>query len=206
MNANKKPRGDSLLKTLPSTRQADIFTHGQEHKLAETAAWLAEDGVKVSLETLSQFLRWYGLRSQFRQDEETTETLLEQLKQSVPGLTDEQLDELGQRTFSLLAIRRQDPETFVMVRSARTKGQLEKAKLALRQQAEDRQGRKLKLEIDKVELLAAEKMLSGALRAKADEINASSLSQADKIAAMRKAAFADVAALQASGKLKLPKA
>jgi hypothetical protein len=41
---------------------------------------------------------------------------------------------------------------------------------------------------------------------KAEELNATNLSQSDKIAAMRKAAFADVDALQASGKLKIPKA
>ena len=61
------------------------------------------------------------------------------------------------------------------------------------------------LDRERFELESAALMLDKALREKADEINASSLSQADKIAAMRKAAFADVEALKASGKLKLPK-
>ena len=63
-----------------------------------------------------------------------------------------------------------------------------------------------KLDREKYETEAAEKMLDKALRAKADELNASSLSQAAKIAEMRKAAFKDVDELQKSGKLKIPKA
>lgn len=58
---------------------------------------------------------------------------------------------------------------------------------------------------DQFELMAAEKMLSGELRKRAEEINNSNLSNAEKIAAMRKAAFADVDELQRSGKVQIPK-
>jgi hypothetical protein len=87
----------------------------------------------------------------------------------------------------------------------RTQGKQEEVKIALKKQAEERQGKKLRLEMEKFELLASAKLLDKALRAKADEINASGLTQAEKIAAMRKAAFADVDALEASGQLQLPK-
>ena len=194
-----------MLKTLPAERQASIAEHARGHKLAETAAWLKEDGLKVSVDQLSKFLSWYLLQEQFRQDEETTETLLEQLKREVPDLSDEKLDELGQRTFSLLAIRRQDPETFLSVRSAKFKAELEKQKLALRRQTEARQERALQFEINKHLDMAAEKMLDAAMRKKAEEIATSGMSQKEQIAAMRKAAFSDVDALQQSGKVVIPK-
>lgn len=89
-------------------------------------------------------------------------------------------------------------------RSAKFNAELETEKLKLARQAEARQQEALKLERQKFELLAAEKMLDQALRRKAEEIAASNLSHADKIAAMRQAAFADVDALQASGQIKLP--
>lgn len=194
-----------MLKTLPADRQAAIAEHAKTHTLAETSAWLKDDGLKVSVDQLSKFLSWYLLQDQFRQDEETTETLLEQLKREVPDLSDEKLDELGQRTFSLLAIRRQDPETFLSVRSAKFKAELEKQKLALRRQTEARQERALQFEINKHLDLAAEKMLDAATRKKAEEIATSGMSQKEQIAAMRKAAFSDVDALQQSGKVVIPK-
>lgn len=205
MKAERKPRGDAVLKTLPSERQALIAEHARSHTLAETVAWLKEDGLRVSQDTVSKFLSWYLLREQFRQDEETTETLLEQLKEEAPELSDEQLDELGQRTFSLLAVRRQDAETFLAVRSAKFKAELEKQKLSLRRQTEARQERALQFEINKHLDLAAEKMLDAALRKQAEEIATSGMTQKDQIAAMRKAAFSDVDALQQSGKVVIPK-
>jgi len=89
--------------------------------------------------------------------------------------------------------------------TAKTKAQQEEVKISIRTKAEERQSRKLQLEINKYLDLAAEKILDSTLRKKADEINASGLSQADKIKAMRKAAFSDVDALQQSGKIVIPK-
>lgn len=145
MNA-KKPRGDSVLKTLPEDRQAAIVEHLRSHKLPETAAWLREDGLKTSATALSDFWSWWHLRAQFRQDEQTTESLLEQLKAEVPELSEAQLDELGQRTFSLLSIRNQDLGGFVKVRTARAKAVLEAEKLKLRTLAEERMREGLELE------------------------------------------------------------
>ncbi len=206
MSTPKKSRSDSALKTLPAARQEAIAEYARTKSLAETVTWLAADGIKTSNASLSDFLSWYALNFQFRQDELTTEALVEQLAKEVPGLTEEQLDDLGQRTFSLLAIRRQDLKGFVSVRSARTKAQLEREKLKLQERAENRATEQLKLEREKFELLAAEKMLDKALRAKADEINNSNLSNADKIAAMRREAFRSVDELQQSGQVKIPKA
>ena len=141
----RKARSDSAFKTLPESRQAEIADYLRANSLAATVAWLKDDGIKTSASALSEFLSWYSLRLQFRQDEQTTETLLEQLKAEVPGLTDEQLDELGQRTFSLLAIRNQDADSFVNVRSAMTRAKLEAAKLKLREEKLKQDERKIVL-------------------------------------------------------------
>jgi len=70
-------------------------------------------------------------------------------------LSEAELDDLGQRTFSLLSIRRQDLDGFVTVRSARSKAELEKAKLKLREAAETRLGQQAKLAREKFEFDAA---------------------------------------------------
>ena len=65
--------------------------------------------------------------------------------------------------------------------------------------------RELRLAEDKFQLEFCEKILDQALRDKAAAIASSNLSNADKIAAMRKEAFKSVDELQASGKVKIPK-
>lgn len=142
----KKPRSDAKLKTLPEDRQREIYEKLKVESLASVRSWLRDDGIHVSLPALSSFFSWYQLTDQYAKDAETTETLLEQLKREVPVLSDAQLDELGQRTFSLLAIRNQDPDGFLKVRSARFKAEIEREKLRLRQEAEKRQQEALKLE------------------------------------------------------------
>lgn len=86
----------------------------------------------------------------------------------------------------------------------RTKGKLEEKKLALKERSEQRMSLKLKMEMDKRLDAACEKLLDAATRAKADEINASSMSQAAKIKAMRQEYFKDVDELMASGKVVIP--
>ncbi|HOP99128.1 MAG TPA: hypothetical protein PLK78_17055 [Verrucomicrobiota bacterium] len=140
---------------------------------------------------LSQFLSWYSLQEQFRQDESTTEALLEELKREVPALTEEQLDELGQRTFSLLSIRRQDLEGFVAIRSARAKAEIEKAKLQLREQAERRLAEGLKLQREKFRRETCELFLKWWEDKQAREIAASSDSFADKIRRLDQLMFPD---------------
>ena len=200
----RKVRGDAILRNLPQERQDLIAEHGNTHKLRETLQWLADDGINVSKDTLSQFLSAYVMRAAAREDEATVETIKEELRREVEGISDEELDAFGQKTFSLLAIRRKDLPGFVSIRSAKLNAELEKAKLALKEKAEARHQELLKLEQSKYRDMVAEKMLDQALRDQAERIANSNLSNADKIAAMRQAAFADVDALEASGKVVLP--
>jgi hypothetical protein len=83
-------------------------------------------------------------------------------------------------------------------------GDHDRVKLDQNQVRLDQSAESLRLEREKFELLAAKQMLSEAVRRKAEEIASSNLSNADKIAAMRKAAFEDVDALEKSGEVQLP--
>ena len=182
---------DAKLKTLPAERQAAIWEHARDHKLQDVVTWLREDGVATSLRGVSEFLSWYQLQEQFRDDESTTEQLLEQLKKEVPGLSDAQIDELGQRTFSLLAIRRQDQAAFVEVRSARFKGEIEKEKLKLRERAEKRLGEGLELQRKKFQRETCEMFLQWAADARATRIASSTASNAEKIEKLGQLMFGD---------------
>ncbi len=163
MKAEKKVRADAKLKVLPPERQAAIAEHALGHKLSETVVWLRGDGLATSSAALSEFLSWYRLREQFAADEGTTAGLIEQLKREVPGLTEEQLEELGQRTFSLLAIRRQDLGGWVRMR------------------AEARMREGLRLEQEKFRRETCELFLKWAEDGRAREIAASGSSNAEKI-------------------------
>lgn len=209
--SEKKPRADALLKNLPVERQDEIWSRltvktadWPDTSYQAVKKWLADDGLKVSQNALFEFFSWYPLRLQAREDEQTTDAIKKNLKEEVQNITEEELDAFGQKTFGLLAIRHKDLDGFVTVRSARTKALLEAKKLKLRERAEDRMSLKLKVEMDKRLDAACEKLLDAARRANADEINASSMSQAEKIKAMRTEYFKDVDELMASGKVVLP--
>ncbi len=114
MSASKKPRGDSKLKTLPAERQGAIHEHALGHTLAETVAWLREDGLGTSPAALSEFLSWYGLQRQLSRNESTVETLLQGLQATRPDWTPEQIQRAGQSFFSALALEQQDPKAWAL--------------------------------------------------------------------------------------------
>jgi hypothetical protein len=193
MSTPKKPRADAKLKTLPEERQHAVIEHMGAHKLSETRAWLREDGVETSAAALSLFWEWWHLQQQFTQDAATTDTLLEELKRGVPGITEEELDELGQRTFSLLSIRRKDADTFVKVRSARSKAALEMEKLKLRERAEVRLTEGLNLQRQKFQRETVELFLKWyADKAALQIAENQSLTRKDKIESIGQQMFGDL--------------
>ena len=112
-----------------------------------------------------------------------------------------------------IAAAAEDTETFLEFRKLDLKRQElnskqgeVKAKLKQREKELDRKERELQLNTLKWQNDVAEKILTGELRKTAERINKQDISHAAKIAAMRAAAFADVDALEASGKLEIPKA
>jgi hypothetical protein len=182
-----------------------VFDYAQANSLADTVAWLRKDGIETSKSAVSYFLDWYQLRQQFAADEATTDGLLEQLKSEVPNLTEAQLDELGQRTFSLLAIRRKDLDGFVTVRSARAKGELEKAKLQLRERAENRLRESLELQREKFQRETLELFLRWRQDQETNRIAEMSVPNEERIRLLRKHWFQDVDELEKAGTVKIPK-
>lgn len=186
MDAPRKPNSNSRLKTLPPARQDAIAEFARDHSLKETVAWLRADGFSTSSAALSEWLGWYALRKRAEERAAKIDAFLAEEKSNHPELTDAELFDRGQRMFSLIAMAEESAKDWTALQT-----------VALKRGA-------LALDRDKLELLTAEKFLDKRLQAKADEINASPLSHADKIAAMRQAAFADVDALEASGEVELP--
>ena len=93
----------------------------------------------------------------------------------------------------------------LMAEGMRTKGKQEEIKIELRQRAEARQASKLKLEREKFERDYCQKLLDKATREAVERIAGSPMSNAEKIAAMRKEVFKSVDELEASGTVEIPK-
>ena len=133
-------------------------------------------GQQPSIATLSNIRQRLILEADLQEDEATTETILESLKAEVTSITDEELDRLGARTFSLLALRRRDLDGFEKIRSARAKGELESKKLELAKQDADRKERELALQLAKFE----EAKRKAALADAAEGVTKSGLSPEEK--------------------------
>ena len=186
MSTDKKSRSDAKLKTLPPDRQAAIADYARDHSLSDTLKWLLEDGLQTSSGALSLFLSWYRLQQRLAVNESTVSSLLEDLKRNDPTLTNAQLEQAGQAFFSKLAIEQEDSLTWKRIQDA-------KLKLGV-------------LQLSQQKFLVDSNIYFESLLNKAKELLAdNSLTQADRIAALRKAAFADVEALEKSGKLVIPK-
>ena len=192
-------KSTSKLDALPPARQDEIGEHARAHTLEQTRAWLKEDGFSTSCAALSVWHSAWRLRSRFKEADADTLEFIQLLRAKRPDLPESELQRWGAEYFQMQAVKAGDSETFLAYASAREKSKLEWRKVEQRE-------RQLQLDVEKWQTETAEKLLSAALRAKADEINASNISQAEKIAAMRAAAFADVEKLQKSGKLMIPKA
>lgn len=148
MNADKAPRPDSKLKRLPEQRQEAIIElmMRPEMSLRQAVIELRKDGIVTSRRALSEFRKWWELKAQFNEDAMTVDTLLDELKQEMPKLTEEELDLIGNKTFSLQAIRNQDLKGFAKIRAAALKARSEKTKKELKE-------RELALEERRVALL-----------------------------------------------------
>ena len=166
---------------MPEERQQAIAEYLRDNSLGKAVDWLREDGVITSRTALSEFLSWYQLRRQLREDESTTDTIIEELKRELPGISDAQIDEFGQKTFSLLSIRRQDLEGFVSVRSAKAKAEIETAKLQLRRQAEERLQEALKFQKEKWMRESVELFLKWSADERSKQILEQTVSNTEKI-------------------------
>ncbi len=127
----KKPRADSVLKTLPPERQADIAAYALGHTLAETRDWLRADGVKCSTTGLSEWFSWYRLQQVFMRAESSAEDFKGWLNRSFPALSEQELDQRASLMFQFEAVKSGDPTTYLAFASARTKAKQKDRELAL---------------------------------------------------------------------------
>lgn len=92
----------------------------------------------------------------------------------------------------------------LMAEGMRTKGKQEEVKIKLKEKAEKRQAEAL--DLDRQKFVIDSNLYFDRLLKKAAEVNASNMSNADRIAAMRAEAFKAVDELELSGAVKIPKA
>lgn len=135
MSTGKKIRGDSILGTLPGERQVEIADYANTHTLKETVAWLKADGVGISSGALSRWLSSWQLRQLFQLADADTMEFIRQLKERNPNLPESELQQFGAEYFQMQAMKMGDAKTFLKFATARTKAEMEKAKLAQRDRA-----------------------------------------------------------------------
>lgn len=207
----RKPRRDAKLLGLPE----------RDRKLV--AGWLQSDGWQACLQRIATQLQircgksaLYEALAYWESEERRDRVRAKAFAQieseaAEKGYTPQQrMAALDRRMAEIFAAEDQHKEyqdaRYLMIadESARTKGELEKVKLKLKERGLAQKDREIWIAMERLLDDKSEWMLSDAARAKADEINASGMSHAEKIKAMRAAAFADVDAMQKSGKVVLP--
>ena len=162
----RKPRGDSVLKTLPPERQADIIERltraGGTYR--ETRAWLNADGIETSLAALHEFYSWYQINNVLRAVERDSQDFMAMLREYEPDMPEDKITKLGSQYFQSRALKAGDAETFLAVTDARHKADIANRKL-------DQKERAMDLERRRVELLEKK-------AAQADEVRAALESEA----------------------------
>jgi hypothetical protein len=122
----RKVRHDAKLKSLPITRQAEVMEVVAECGVTKAAIEKIQRDLRIdvrSLATLAEFRTWYMSPEQRMVREletagSVTAVVMDRMRQSVPGITTEELFEFGQRFFSEQAIALQDPKTWQITQAA----------------------------------------------------------------------------------------
>jgi len=133
MSDNRKPRSDSILRTLPEARQTEIAEHLRDHSYDDTVKWLAADGLRVSRSALSEFFSWYGIRRMCREAESGTRDIVQLFHKEFPEASQEKLSALGDMVFQLQALKGQDPKTFLAFQTAKHRARMDVARLEQRE-------------------------------------------------------------------------
>ncbi len=121
---DRRPRSDSALMSLPDERQRELFDFCDGHRadgLRKIRVMLQEEqGVTVSLSTLSNWLNWYALRSKVQGVAAMADDLARILKET-PGLDldDAKIMRTAQAFFEAKAMQENDAETYVKLAGVR---------------------------------------------------------------------------------------
>jgi len=116
-NTTRKPRGNCLLKNLPSDQQDAIFEYldgspdEKGHTYAQCVAWLKEQKIETNKTQLCNWRQWYIFRLRLKWCEEAARMTLE-ANLGEDKLSDEELSRRGNRIFSLLAVRTCDDKAW----------------------------------------------------------------------------------------------
>jgi hypothetical protein len=140
-----KTRADSVLGTLPDDRQDQIADYARTHTLDDTIVWLKADGVRISRNRLSVWLSSYTLRRAFTQAANSTSEFQEFLKAEFPDIDPAELDRRASLFFQAEAMKAGDADTYLNFATARSKADLERAKLAQRERVIDQNDRRIAL-------------------------------------------------------------
>jgi len=207
----RKIRSDSLYAQLKPEQRDLLFSWLLDEGigLEEASARCAEQfGLQPAESSLSGFLRQHGFVWRMDRAKEIANDKATKLPKDFDA---KKRTMLAQREFEvashdlngsqIIALQRLDLDRQI----AETQGKIELQKLIIARVKLDQKTQDQKLAREKFEMDVAKKLLDATFRAQANEIANSDLSNADKIAAMRKAAFADVDELQASGKVVIPR-
>lgn len=185
MSDTKKPRADSVLKTLPEERQEAIADYLRSHSLAETRDWLKGDGLKTSLTGLSEFFSWYQLRKQFSAFSSNAEEMVALLRQDRPELSEAKLQEYANSFFQLQALQTQNLGHYVKLSSARHRATMSEKNYQLKKA-------ELELNVAKFQRETCELFLSWYADQRAKDIAGASLGNAEKIEALGQLMFGDL--------------
>lgn len=197
-----KPKSNSILDALPENQRAQLeawlFEENISYKDAQ-ARLLADFNVRCSASSVSGFYQRTAqdrMLLKIKTSRGTANAVLDKFKENPADMYQVLLQLVGQIAFdaAFQAEKALDAETIYNF-----------TKLVMTARKQDMEADALKLQRDKFETEAASKMLDQALRARADEINASGLSNQEKIAEMRRQAFKSVDDLEASGSVIIPK-
>jgi hypothetical protein len=131
MTSLRKTRAASVLGRLPRERQEEIAAHAREHSLADTVSWLRQDGIATSKTALGNWLQAWAMSEVFRICASDAENFMAHIKTRRPELPESEVEAMGNDFFQLQAIKTQNPDLFLAFRQARTKAEIERAKIAL---------------------------------------------------------------------------
>lgn len=130
---SKKVRADSILGTLTPDRQAEIAEHLRTHTLAESKAWLAADGIRISINSLSEWLSSYRAKQVFARAESSATEFRDWMASDFPDLSEAELDRRAAIWFQSEAMKGGDAETYLAFATARHKAEMDKLKLEQRE-------------------------------------------------------------------------
>ena len=211
----RKPRADSKLKNLPPERQQEIYDYLSATSIPKTLEWLRLSELHTNTRSLHDFRHWYELTLSLDDTAATGETVLESIRERPDLNVDEPaVQKVSQTVFEAQALQQKNSRLFVQLRKLRlhdqrlhidaeakraNTGQKER-RLAQKErqlQQRDRQiaqkDRDQQFQASRWAWTAAERIYDAAKDPKTQAIiNDSGLSRAEKIAAIRKAYFADI--------------